>query len=70
MEKLSSKRRLPKFPIRAGKAHQQLSQAIICGDHELASWIDRAVLSRNVTGPAKQIAALRERLDEVMEPLL
>ena len=29
--------RRPKLPIRAGQAHQKLSQAIICGDHEPAA---------------------------------
>lgn len=36
------KPRRPKLPVPAGKAHQMLSSAMICGDHELASWIDGA----------------------------
>ena len=62
------RRRLPALPIRAGKAQQTLSGAIICGDHELASWIDRAVLTGQVDGTRDQIAGLRQRLDQVMTP--
>lgn len=67
-QRRTRKGHMPKLPIPAGKAHQKLSQAVICGDHELASWIDRAVLSGQVTGPAEQVAELRQRLDRVMEP--
>ena len=42
--------RRPKLPVRAGKAHQLLSSAIIRGDHELASWIDGAVKTDRVIG--------------------
>ncbi len=61
--------RRPKLPIRIGKAHQLLSTAIICGDHELASWLDSAVMHHRVVGEAEQLAELRKRLDEAMEPL-
>ena len=59
------RRRLPKLPIRVGKA---LSAAIILGDDELASWIDRAVLTGQVAGTSQQIVALSKRLDRVMAP--
>ncbi|MCH7724965.1 MAG: hypothetical protein IH991_00585 [Planctomycetes bacterium] len=62
------RRRLPKLPIRVGKAQQTLSAAIILGDDELASWIDRAMLTRQVTGTSQQIVALSKRLDRVMAP--
>jgi len=58
--------RRPKLPIRAGQAHQKLSQAIICGDHELASWLDGAVKRGLVTGNPELVKQLRERLDDVM----
>lgn len=61
--------RRPKLPIRVGKAHQLLSTAIICSDHELASWLDLAVMHHRVVGEAEQLAELRKRLDEAMEPL-
>lgn len=62
------RRRWPKLPIPAGKAHQKLSQAIICGDHELASWLDLAAMRGLVTGRAELVQELRERLDTVMAP--
>ena len=65
------KPRRPKLPIPAGKARQMLSAAIICGDDELASWIDQAVKTRRVL-PKPQpedLRALKQRLDEVMVPL-
>ena len=62
------RRRLPELPISVGKAHQTLSGAIICGDDELASWIDQAVLTGQVDGTPEQIADLRQRLDQVMAP--
>jgi len=61
--------RRPKLPVRAGKAQQLLSSAIIRGDHELASWIDGAVKTDRVSGRPDEIQHLRERLDSVMEPL-
>jgi len=67
--KRKPRRRWPKLPIPAGKAHQKLSQAIICADHELASWIDRAVKLGMVTGKPQLVRELRQRLDVVMEPL-
>jgi hypothetical protein len=63
------RRRWPKLPIPAGKAHQKLSQAIICADHELASWIDAAVKQGLVTGKPRLVRELRKRLDAVMAPL-
>lgn len=62
--------RRPKLPIRAGQAHQKLSQAIIGGDHELASWLDMVVKQGQVIGDPALIQQLRERLDAVMEPLV
>jgi hypothetical protein len=59
----------PKLPVPAGKAHQQLSQAIICGDHELASWIDGAVKAGMVSGKPQLVRELKKRLDLVMVPL-
>jgi hypothetical protein len=51
--------RRPKLPIGVGKAHQLLSSAIICGDHELASWV-----TSDFRHPAKQeVAEKRERVD-------
>lgn len=58
-----------KLPIPAGKAHQKLSQAIICGDHELASWLDGVVKADLVTGNPDLVRQLRERLDAAMAPL-
>ena len=63
------RQRRPKLPIRAGQAHQKLSQAIICGDHELASWLDHVVKRGQATGDPGVIQQLRERLDAAMEPL-
>jgi len=63
------RQRRPKLPIRAGQAHQKLSQAIICGDHALASWLDLVVKQDLVIGPPEAVKELRERLDAVMEPL-
>ena len=62
------RKRYPKLPIAAGKAHQQLSMAIIIQDHDLASWIDRAVKTNQVTGRHGAIRDLKRRLDEVMQP--
>ncbi len=62
------RKRYPKLPIAAGKAHQQLSMAIIIQDHDLASWIDRAVKANQVVGRPEAIEDLKRRLDEVMEP--
>ena len=61
--------RRPKLPIPAGKAHQKVSQAIICGDHELASWLDAVVKADLVTGNPDSVRQLRERLDAAMAPL-
>jgi len=63
------RKRRPKLPVKAGKAHQMLSTAIICGDHELASWIDSAAKRDLVTGNPRHVQELRDRLDAVMEPL-
>jgi hypothetical protein len=64
--------RRPKLPITAGKAQQLLSTAIICGDHELASWIDHAVKTEGVTAKPnpRDLDSLKQRLDAVMVPLL
>ena len=59
----------PKLPIPAGKAQQKLSQAILCGDHALASWIDGAAKAGLVTGSLRAVREFRNRLDTVMEPL-
>lgn len=59
----------PKLPVRVGQAHQKLTQAIICGDHELASWLDWAVKSGNVTGQPSDIQHLKERLNAALAPL-
>jgi hypothetical protein len=66
---LPPRARRPKLPIRAGQAHQKLSQAIILGDHALASWLDLVVKKNLVIGDPRVIQELRERLDAVMEPL-
>lgn len=65
------KPRRPKLPIMAGKAQQLLSTAIICGDHELSSWIDHAVKTDRVIGKPRprDLERLKERLDTVMQPL-
>lgn len=63
------KPRYPKLPIKTGKAHQMLSSAIICGNHQQASWIDAALKAGSIIGKTKDIRALAARLDEVMEPL-
>jgi hypothetical protein len=62
------RKRYPTLPMAAGKAHQQLSMAIIIQDHDLASWIDRAVKTNQVTGRPGAIRDLKRRLNEVMEP--
>jgi hypothetical protein len=61
----------PKLPIAAGKARQMLTTAIMCGNHELASWIDGAVKVGLVlpTPQPEDLASLKQRLDEVMAPL-
>jgi hypothetical protein len=46
-----------------------LSSAIICGDHELASWLDLIVKRGQVTGKPEVLNELKQRLDDVMEPL-
>jgi hypothetical protein len=46
-----------------------LTAAIICGDHEQASWIDGAVKQGLVTGRPNLVRELKKRLDDVMEPL-
>ena len=61
--------RWPKLPVKVGKARQMLNAAIICGDHEQASWIDAAVKRGQVVGKQAAICELRKRLDSVMEPL-
>ena len=63
------RKRRPKLPIGAGKAHQLLSSAIICSDHELASWLDLIVKRGQVTGRPEVIDELKQRLDDAMEPL-
>ena len=65
------KPRRPRLPITAGKARQMLSAAIICGDHDLASWIDGAVMAERVLPTPKpdDLVALKQRLDDVMAPL-
>ncbi len=62
------RRRWPKLPIPAGKAHQKLSQAIICGDHELASWLDQAAMKNLITGDSCLVDKLHERLNDVLAP--
>ena len=66
------KPRRPKLPITAGRAAQLLSTAIICGDHELASWLDLAVKTDRVVATPKpeDLDRLKQRLDAVMVPLL
>ena len=65
------RKRLPKLPIPAGKARQMLSSAIIGGDHDTAKWIDAAVQRGQVlpTPQPKDLERLKQRLDEVMQPL-
>ncbi len=63
------RKRRPKLPIGAGKAHQLLSSAIICSDHDLASWLDLIVKQRQVIGRPEVLDELKQRLDDVMEPL-
>ena len=63
------RKRRPKLPIGAGKANQLLSSAIICGDHELASWLDLIFKRGQVTGTPEVLNELKQRLDDVMEPL-
>ena len=69
--KKKPKPRRPKLPISAGKARQMLSSAILAGDHELASWIDGTVKTNQVLPKPqpKDLEDLKQRLDEVMEPL-
>lgn len=62
------RKRRPKLPIGAGKANQLLSSAIICGDHELASWLDLIVKRGQVNGTPEILSQLKQRLDDVMEP--
>ena len=66
---LPRREKRPRLPIRASQAHQKLSQAMICGDHELAWWLDLVVKQGQVTGDPGVIQTLRERLDAAMEPL-
>ncbi len=61
--------RRPKLPVPVGKVQQMLSGAIICGDHELASWIDLIVKRGQVTGKPEHLDELKTRLDAVMQPL-
>ena len=61
--------RRPTLPIRVGQAQQKLSQAIICGDHELASWLDLAAKRDLVIGSPDAVKEFRERLNTVMEPV-
>lgn len=69
--KKKPKPKRPKLPIAAGKARQLLSSAIMRGDHALASWIDGAVKANRVipTPEPEDLERLKQRLDEVMEPL-
>ena len=69
--KKKPKPRRPKLPIPAGKARQMLSSAILAGNHELASWIDAAVKTGQVLPKPqpKDLQNLKQRLDDVMEPL-
>ena len=66
---LPPRARRPKLPIRAGQAHQKLSQAIILGDDGLALWLDSVVKQGLVVGDPRVVQELRERLDAAMEPL-
>ena len=66
---LPPRARRPKLPIRAGQAHQKLSQAIILGDHGLALWLDFVVKQGLVVGDPRVVQELRDRLDAAMEPL-
>jgi len=45
-----------------------LSAAIICGHHEMAAWIYRVTMEKQVTGKPDALRELRERLDAVMAP--
>ena len=62
------KKRWPKLPIGAGKAQQMLSSAILMGDHEMASWVDKVFFQGKVYGNQAEIDALEERLNQVMDP--
>lgn len=62
------RKRYPRLPIAAGKAHQQLSMAILIGDCDLAVWIDRVVETGQVTGKAEDVEYLKRRLYKVLEP--
>lgn len=62
------RKRYPKLPITAGKAHQKLSAAILIGDSDLAVWIDRVVEAGQVSGKAEDIEYLKRRLYKVLEP--
>jgi hypothetical protein len=53
------RKRRPKLPVPAGKAHQLLSSAIICGDHDLASWLDLIVKQGQVTGKPELLNKLK-----------
>jgi hypothetical protein len=62
------RKRYPKLPVAAGKAHMMLSTAIMLGDHAQAAWIDRAVKADRVVGRPEAIRELKKRLDDVMQP--
>ncbi len=71
LQRPKPRRRLPKLPIPAGKARQELSSAILRGDHDDARWIDAAVKQGQVlpTPQPEDLERLKQRLDEVMQPL-
>lgn len=60
--------RKPKLPIGVGKAQQMLSSAIICGNHEMAAWVYRVTMEKQVTGKPCALRKLQKRLDAVMAP--
>ena len=60
--------RKPKLPIGVGKAQQMLSSAIICGLDDMAAWVYRVTMEKQVTGKPRAIRELQKRLDAVMAP--
>ena len=60
--------RKPKLPVGVGKAQQMLLSAIICGNHEMAAWVYRVTMERQVTGKPGAVRELQKRLDAVMAP--
>jgi hypothetical protein len=63
------KPRRPRLPIGAGKAHQQLSMAIIMSDDDLACWVHWAFKSGQVHGQPRALIDLAKRFSEVLVPV-